>query len=116
MEENYLEHVGVKGMKWGQRRRANNDAIKDARLKTEAMRTEYNKLASELNLRTMNDPNGRNPLTKIAAKNLNDHVNLMSQQEKEIRLSQKWTTGEKVAGAVLLTAGAVTLASLKRYI
>lgn len=111
--ENFLAHYGKKGMKWGQRRRERNAEIKNARNRTASMQYKYNTLASDLNVKTMLDPDGKQATTKIAARALNDHIGTMTKHQKDFELANKYTTGEKwVAGTIYGALGTVVLASV----
>ena len=99
---NNLEHAGVKGMKWGVRRKARNAAIKEARSRQWKKQGDILKTAAKL-------PFAERGPGKAEAKKLIDKVGKFY-TDGDRKMAAKRTTGEKVAISLLATgaiAGAI---------
>lgn len=94
-----LEHFGVKGMKWGQRKaKPTTSKILDARALTVGRQRELRRATDQLNLAVAKSPNSKE--TKKAAKEL---AQLQADYLKNPDRATQWrmTKGEKLALAVL---------------
>lgn len=98
-----LVHSGVKGMKWGQRKKYSTADIKDARARQGSRLNEVNQQAHKLNLAT----------GKAKDKAAKDYVKKLNalQDHPDAAIGGRMTKGEKAA-ALLLTGpiGAIVIA------
>ena len=94
-----LEHYGIKGMKWGQRKaKPTTSEIRDARALTAGRERELRRATDQLNLEVAKSPNSKK--TKKAAKEL---AQLQADYLKNPDRATQWrmTKGEKLALALL---------------
>lgn len=91
--DNFLEHYGVKGMKWG-KRKVTSKEIGNARKDLKSLQRRSYKLEDQLNRSTTK---GEQRIIK------SDLAKLDKEYKNTARTAQKFKLGEKVAVAVLLS-------------
>jgi hypothetical protein len=95
---NELAHVGVKGMKWGHRKRYSNQDIRNARIRNNSRVNMLARAAEELNFQTSLNPNSKK--TEAAVRDFKKiEVDFLKNPDRATAL--RMTTGEKAALAVL---------------
>ena len=98
---NELAHYGVKGMKWGHRKRYTSQDIRDARIRNNSRVNALARTADELSYQLSLNPNSKK--TKAAAR---DYGTLTTDYLKspDRATALRMTTGEKAAAAILAIA------------
>lgn len=90
-----LAHVGVKGMKWGVRKkRATSDQIREARVKVRNQESQINKQASRVD-------NAKTAKSRAAAQKKHHEMSMSYLKSPDRETASRLTTGEKVALAVI---------------
>lgn len=108
--EEFFEHAGKKGMKWGVRK-ATDQKIRDARVLKESYRTKNNEIVTRLNYES--SKNSNSAATKKAVKEYQDLVASAHKNGEQLKMADKLTSGEKIsAGIVLGVGGALSVAAL----
>lgn len=97
-----LEHFGVKGMKWGQRKaKPTTSEIRDARALTAGRARELQRATDQLNLAVAKSPNSKE--TKKAAKELAQlQIDYLKSPDRATAL--RMTKGEKIANTLFAVA------------
>lgn len=105
--QSQLAHFGVKGMRWGQRKKYTGTQIKEARANQSARRDRVNRAAQDLNL-AKGDKD-----SKVAAKKYVSAVkDFKTSQDRAV--AARATRGEKIAHVLLLGPGALVTLPLNR--
>lgn len=95
---NELAHYGVKGMKWGHRRKYTSQDIRDARIRNNSRVNMLARAAEEFNFQTSLNPNSKK--TKAALRDFKTiEADFLKNPDRATAL--RMTTGEKAALAVL---------------
>ena len=106
MEENYIEHHGIKGQKWGVRRFQNPDGTRTAlgkKRERESAEAEHERLTRSTSAKEVYENRA-----KLSDKELRDRVNRIQteQQLQELMKKEKGTSpGKKASGKVLNKVG-----------
>lgn len=99
MENNYLSHWGIKGMKWGKRRYQNPDGTLTAEGKKrygDDVHEDYRRAHDKKSIKQMSD------------KELQARNNRLQMEQNYKRMTQKTGRGKKLVNAFVSTAGTIT--------
>lgn len=104
-----LAHYGVKGMKWGQRKKYSTEEIHTARIRQRSRVHQLNDTAAKLNLATGKKAD---TLAKKYAKEMNE-----LETNKDAAVAARMTKGEKAANLILAGPfGAIAIGLNKRTV
>jgi hypothetical protein len=111
--EDFLAHYGKKGMRWGQRMRARDAAIKEARVKSSKVSSNFEaaRLNARLQEKLSSNPNSRD---NILAKARLDKAANAYVSDKNTAMASKLTTGESVVASMAVALGAISYAVLTK--
>lgn len=112
-----LAHHGVKGMKWGHRKKYSTSDIKDARARQQSRAVEVNNAAAKLNLASKAGGKGAEKAAATYAKKANAY-----KSNKDAAVAARMTKGEKAVslliggpiGAIVIAGNAAAVRSMEK--